>query len=150
MRLVFALFATLLGFSATACSDSKWGDNQPVTVEDVNDNIRSWDGQIYRVTGWLGRCEGLDCALYPTLDDARIVASDDYDRAVWSRAMDRRLGIASMGDFDDRAAPYQFQEVELTALVHDQCRGWQSGCTDRVPDLIPFDITPINPANEAE
>jgi len=144
------LFGLASAFALTACADSKLGEEGEVSVTEVIDNIARWDGKIYRVHGWLGRCEGLDCAIYATRNDAQIVAGGDYESDAWSEAMDRRLSIASIGDFDDRAAPLQLQKVELIALVSAECRGWNGGCTDRASDLYPFDIKLINPANEAE
>lgn len=147
-RCILIAASVLLGLSG--CADPKFSDEGRVTVSEVADNINRWDGQIHRIRGWLGNCEGLDCALYPTLDDARTVEIGDPGSDAWMGAMDRALGIASIGDFDERAAPYQFSEVEVIALVSAECRSPNRACTDRVPDLFPFEIKPINPANEAE
>ncbi|MBB3034892.1 hypothetical protein [Alteriqipengyuania lutimaris] len=142
--------ALAFAFALTACADSKLGEKGEVSVAKVIDNINRWDGHIYRIHGWLGTCEGLDCAIYETHNDAQTAADGDVSSDAWERAMDRRLSIASLGDFDNRAAPLQFEEVELIALVSAECRGWNGGCTDRAPDLYPFDITSINPQNQAE
>lgn len=144
------IVAVAFAFALTGCADSKMGEKGEVSVAQVIDNLNRWDGQIYRIHGWLGECAGLDCAIYATRNDAQTVADGDDSSDAWKRAMVRRLSIASLGDFDNRAAPLQFEEVELIALVSAECRGWNGGCTDRAPDLYPFDIIPINPQNEAE
>mgnify|MGYP004058701709 CR=1 FL=1 len=142
--------ASAFALALIGCADTKVGEKADVSVAEVIDNINRWDGQIYQIHGWLGTCEGHDCAIFETRNDAQTAADGNYGSDAWKRAMDRRLSIASIGDFDNRAAPLQFEEVALIALVSAECRGWNGGCTDRAPDLYPFHITPINPANEAE
>lgn len=147
MRAILVLAAVLSALATSACASEKWGGE--ATVAEVVENIHRWDGQIYVVRGWLGKCEGLNCMLHATEEDAQTVSSDILNDD-WQAAMDRSLSVASIGDFDERAAPYQFQEVKITALVNAECRGWNGGCLDRAPDLVPFSIEPLSLESKAK
>jgi hypothetical protein len=117
------------------CSQSRFGGE--ATVAEAVRNIHRWDGKIFVVHGWLGNCGELDCGMYSTKADAELVASAGTG---WQQAMERRLSIGSMADFNVHAKPLQFQRVKVTALIDDFCRSWGNGCTDRAPELIPFSI----------
>lgn len=111
-----------------------------VSVEQVTQNIHAWDGQIVTVSGWLGKCRGLDCAIYATLDDARSIGPI-YESNDYQAAMARRLGIGFDAEFDRKAAPLQFRKVRVRGRVSDECRG-DNICTDRAPDIHPISIEP--------
>jgi hypothetical protein len=109
-----------------------------VSTTDLIDNIHAWNGKIVTVEGWLGECAGYNCGIFPTLIDARVVASGDYQSDEWGDAMDRGLSIGSADGFDESAAHLQFERVILKARVNDQC--WPANCTDRANVLEPISI----------
>jgi hypothetical protein len=104
---------------------------------------------MVRVQGWLGKCQGLDCAIYPTLAEAKSVAVDDSKSPEWQTAMKHRLSIGTAYDFDEQAAPLQFGFVTIVGILSDMCRGWHGTCLDRAPDLTPLAITAVQPTKKA-
>jgi hypothetical protein len=107
-----------------------------LAVEEVVQNIHAWDGREV----WLGKCRGLDCAIYASLDDARRIGPI-YDNGDWRAVMARSLSIGFDKDFDKRAAPLQFKKVRLRGRISDECSG-DNICTDRAPDIYPISIEP--------
>jgi hypothetical protein len=141
--------AALLLCSSMAMAGCNSAPVEPVTVTKARDNIHTWNGRIITVQGWLGNCQGYDCGIYPTLPEAKSVMSDDPHSSQWQSAMNRRLSIGTAYDFDEKAAPLQFQQVSIQAVLSDVCRGWDRGCTDRAPDLVPLSIVVLHPAKKA-
>ena len=134
MRASVLLFAVMLA----ACSLSP--PEGAVTVEQVRKNIFLWDGKNVQVSGWLGECGGLDCGLYQTLEDAKLVSAGDYHSDAWKAAMRRRLSIGYDENFDLVAGFFQFQRVIVTGRVNSLCSRPDIGCTDRADDIRPISI----------
>lgn len=113
----------------------------PLPVTEVRDHIVEWDGRIVTVEGWLGRCGGLDCGIYPTLADAQIVAQGNMSTNAEMRAMDRRLDIGFDDAFEAAAKPLQFKAVRLKARLNKEC--YPHKCKDRADILQPISIEPV-------
>jgi hypothetical protein len=113
-----------------------------VSVDEVIKNIHAWNGTVVMAEGWLGECAGLDCRLFSTLADARLVAARGNGDPRWLDALKRSLGIGYNERFDRQAGPLQFHHVIVVARVSDECRDPPSTtiCVDRVADLRPISI----------
>jgi hypothetical protein len=129
--------------SLGACSVPDPG--KTYSVDEFRENIRSLDGQVVAVRGWLGTCQDYDCGLYPTLKEARTVEAGNSDSNAWMEAMDRRVGIGSKWMFDRTAAPLQFRLVEIKGQANAECRVPQGkfGCLDRADEITPESIKAI-------
>jgi hypothetical protein len=92
------------------------------------------------VEGWMGECKPLNCHIFDTLAEARMVAKGNPKSAEWNQALDNSLGIGDALNFDELADPLQFQEVQLFGRLSDRCRKLLVGCTDRVADIQPAAI----------
>ncbi|WP_298336516.1 hypothetical protein [uncultured Erythrobacter sp.] len=120
------------------------------SVGEVTQDITSADSKLHgkeiAVKGWLGQCGGLDCAIYPSLVDAKLVAEGEAESEAWSAAMDRRLSIGGADDFDRAAMLMQFSEVVLYGQVNATHKkpptesGNDFGCWDRCDDIKPTSI----------
>jgi hypothetical protein len=117
-----------------------FGDPLPkgiTTVTATSSNIFAWDGQVVVIDGWLGKCRGYDCGIFPdpiTEEKYKLVVAGDLSSNEFSKS----LPIGSTPDFDEKAEALQFQRVLLTAKVNDECH--KSECLDRVNTLEPIDI----------
>ncbi len=114
--------------------------NMPVSPEIVRKNIHNWNGRDVVIEGWLGECKGYDCHIFETLNDAKLAAKGNSESKKWRQAYDRSIGIDSTLNFDELARPLQFQKVQISGRLSDQCRGLFKGCTDRVADILPSGI----------
>jgi hypothetical protein len=135
-----ALFGMLGGCATPIAADA-------VSVPDVIRNIHAWNGTVVTVEGWLGTCAGLDCGLFSSLADARLVAARGNGDPHWLGALKRGLSIGYSERFDRRAAPLQFHHVIVVARVSDECRDPPPTtiCVDRVDDLWPIAIHAATP-----
>jgi len=120
-------------------------------------NIDALNGQVIRVSGYLGTCFGYDCVLFRNQNEKA-----QWDRVMAQlavRARDYRapvpvipdlpmLGIGSGEnfEFDRAAAHYNNSYVVITGRVTNVCRyhGVQA-CTDRSTDLEPTQIARWSP-----
>jgi hypothetical protein len=137
---VKAAICLYLAFAAGLSACAKPVPTKAVSTQEARDNIHAWNGRDVIVEGWLGTCQGYDCHIFRTLADAQIVAKGNPKTKEWRSAMDRSLGIGSATNFDELAAPLQFQEVQIFGRLSDACRGWFTGCTDRISDIQPANI----------
>ncbi|MEP5878872.1 MAG: hypothetical protein ABJ233_08520 [Erythrobacter sp.] len=114
-------------------------------MADISSGDSRLDGKVVAIHGWLGECGGLNCAIYPSLEDARLVAGGP-DTDEWYAAMDRGLAIGGEIEFDLIAGPMQFSEVVVYGEVNDSWRkppdenGTKYGCLDRCDDIKPRSI----------
>ena len=113
---------------------------KPVLPSEARAKIHDWHGEDVFVEGWLGECKGYNCHIFDTLSEAKVVANGSPETSAWDNAMDDSLSIGSALNFDEVAAPMQFQKVQLFGRLSDRCRGFLGGCTDRVPDIQPAAI----------
>jgi hypothetical protein len=137
-----------LGLTLTGCAFSV--PEGAYTVSEVRQDIAAptsaLDGRVIAVVGWLGDCGGNDCAIYPTAQDAQLVAAGDSASREWSDAIERRLAIGAQGDFDMRASVMQHSKVIVRGTVNAQWRrpasadGNKFGCLDRCDDIRPQSI----------
>lgn len=134
--LTCAVLIATLGGCATP------GPPGAVSVADVVRNIHAWNGTVVSVEGWLGECEGLDCGLFSSLVDARLVAARGNGDPRWLDVLKHSLSIGYDKRFDRQAAPLQFRHVIMVARVSDDCRDPPATtiCVDRVDDLRPVAI----------
>jgi hypothetical protein len=112
----------------------------PVLPSEARAKISKWHGEDVLLEGWLGECKGYNCHIFDTLSEAKIVANGSSKSPGLRKAMDNSLSIGTALNFDDVAAPMQFQKVQLFGRLSDRCRGLFVGCTDRVPDIQPSAI----------
>lgn len=149
MRLGFAILLLLptVGGCAYGIPDEAYSVEE--VVSDISSHESALDGKSVAVHGWLGQCGGLDCAIYPSLEDAELVANGDSDTAEWFAAMDRRLAIGAGDAFDATAMAMQFSEVVVHGEVNAAWRkpsddsGSAYMCLDRCDDIKPNSIRKI-------
>jgi hypothetical protein len=116
--------------------------SSPVQVGQLIENIHAWNGKQITVEGWLGKCEGYECAIFPDPKHASGGTVEDWKTGLSiGSPLDFKEAPA---DFDERAAPLQFRHVLLKARVNDRC--FPNGCTDRADILQPIDIQPWKPS----
>jgi hypothetical protein len=129
-----------VAFAAGLTACSKPAPNNAVSPKEALDNIHAWNGKDVIVEGWLGTCKGFDCNIYDTLADARIAAQGSHKSTKWQTAIDRGLGIGDALNFDELAAPLQFQKVQISGRLSDNCRRSSALCKDRSSDIQPKNI----------
>jgi len=137
-----------LGLTLAGCAFSVPDDAYTVTAvkQDISAPNSALDGRRVTIIGWLGDCGGNDCAIYPTAEDAAIVAAGDHSKPEWQAAMDRRLSIGFDEDFDLRASVMEHSRVVVTGVVNAQWHrqqedgGLSAVCLDRCDDIRPRSI----------
>jgi hypothetical protein len=112
----------------------------PVLPSEARAKISKWHGEDVLLEGWLGECKGYSCHIFDTLSEAKIVANGSSKSPGLRKAMDNSLSIGTALNFDDVAAPLQFQKVQMSGRLSDRCRQFTAGCLDRVPDIQPSSI----------
>ena len=145
------LFLAIAGLSLASC-DGVAPENAhtvPEVIADLSSEQSKLDGKIVAVRGWLGECAGLDCGIYQSLEDARLVESGDYRSTEWLAAMDRRLAVGSSEGFGLVASTMQFSEVViygeanaawLKPVGEDETKFM---CLDRCDDIKPHSIEKV-------
>ncbi|MCP9221362.1 putative porin [Erythrobacter sp. LQ02-29] len=121
---------------------------EPISVGRAKGNIVFWNGDIVSVDGWLGKCEGFDCALFPsraTMEEMRsnLPSSDEA-----LDAYEQALGIGADARFDEKAKAYQYRHVRIRGRLDSTCTFHT--CFDRVTDLHPMDIQPLKATSKAD
>lgn len=145
-----AIFAISLALSGCSLGVP----DEAYTVEEVLADISAEDselhGKVVDVTGWLGECGGTNCAIFSTLDDAKVVGSyRELPDEEWMPASDRGLRIGGNDTFDSRAVFMQFSEVVVRGEINAAWKappddsGTIFGCFDRCDDIRPHSITLI-------
>lgn len=111
-----------------------------MSVKEVREQIHSLDGKSVAVIGWIDECYGLNCGLYESLDDARLVSEGSRQTDAWHAAMDRRLSIGLVDRIDFQAQFFQFKQVVIYGRVNSHCRQEGVFCFDRADDIQPTSI----------
>ena len=124
-----SLSAFALSIGLAGCGYAPVSTDRVLTVAEVEGHMHFLDGKRVRINGWLGQCSKLDCALYAT--SRHLLANDTASGF---------LGIASSRMVDEAAKTMAGQQVIVTAIVNDECRGILGQCTDRAPDLYVTDL----------
>ena len=146
-RAAILLLLPAVGGCAFGAPDDAYSVEE--VISDISSVDSSLDGETVAVHGWLGQCGRLGCAIYPSLEDAELVANGDPDSDEWLEAMDRRLAIGGSDAFDATAMAMQFSEVvvhgEINAEWHKppDDSGYQFMCFDRCDDIRPHSIRKI-------
>ena len=119
-----------------------------VSVSEAVGKIYKWNCKEVTVVGWLGTCGGLDCGIFQTLEDARLVERGDSNSSKWSELVNRSLSIGYAENFDDEAQPLQFKYVIIRGRLSDECRR-EITCFDRAAEFVPSSIHPAIPPQKA-
>ena len=133
--------AALIGCALLASCDSAPPDGPKSTPAQVSANIPAWNGKEVMVEGWMGECQGNDCAIYDSLDDLRTVEAGDSRSDSWSAAMSRRLAFGPSSAFDAIAARKYMQRVIVRVIVTGKCKPF---CIDRAGDAQPIQLYSAN------
>ncbi len=140
-----AAISLALGGCALSAPDDAYSVEE--VLADISAEESKLHGQVVEVTGWLGECGGTNCAIFSTLEDAKIVASyRELSDEEWMPAFDRGLGIGGNDAFDSRAVFMQFSEVVVRGEINAAWKappddsGTSFGCFDRCDDIRPQSI----------
>jgi len=102
--------------AATAADPPQPPPATPVTMAQVQASPANWDSKWVRMTGWVGRCTRLDCALTEGPEGQGV-----------------RLSFEAADSFDRWVQPLVPAHVEVTARVDSTCL--LELCIDRAPVL---------------
>lgn len=123
------LAAALIPLALAGCGSAPSG---PIEVAALLAQCDAYLGKPVQLVGYLGECSGYACHLFAD------------EPAAKSAARGSAIGVASNGDFDAKAAPFQREDVVITGTMDKtSCTG--EGGTDRSPGIIPTDIRAWTP-----
>ena len=105
------------------------GEAPILTVNQVTDHIREFDGRVVRIKGWLEQCRGIECVLRGRDHATLSIAKGPFDRQL------------------DEDAP---ADVVLLAKVDATCYSGREICLDRTPDLQVIKVERVYPATSRQ
>lgn len=101
---------------------------QVFSIAEIQANAKALNQQTVQIRGWLGRCGGLDCMLYPSLSAAHNNGSGGLSVGDGSPAIEATLEANA------------FTQVIVEARFDSTCLAPRAECVDRPSTFTPIRI----------